>query len=147
MIPKEYRIGDTSFISLATIRGNLYTRYAKNLNIVHKGSKDLLSVIMILETDVNGGEPFFYYGENINDIGKRAHVINNSHGTCVIGSFDKNLHEGSIWNGHGAVLSFILHKSIFFTLCIMVQDFIWLKYIDDDGSGVIPKRMVGKWYN
>ena len=41
MIPKEYRIGDTCFISLATIRGNLYTRYVKNLNNLHKGSKDL----------------------------------------------------------------------------------------------------------
>ena len=48
----------------------------------------------------------------MNDIGKRAHVVNHSHGRCVIGSFDKILREGSIWTGHRYVLSFILHKSI-----------------------------------
>ena len=36
MIPKECRIGDTCFTSLANIGGNLYTRHAKNLNHVHK---------------------------------------------------------------------------------------------------------------
>ena len=55
-------------------------------------------------------EPFFYDGENINDIGKRAHVLMHSHGRCVIGSFDKILHEGSICTGHRSVILFILHK-------------------------------------
>ena len=59
MIPKECRIGDTRFTSLATIGGNLYTRHAKNLNNVHKGSKYLLSVIIILGTCVNGGGTVF----------------------------------------------------------------------------------------
>ena len=75
MIPEECRIGDTCFTSLATIGGNLYTRHPKNLNHVHKDSKDLLLVIIILGTDVNGGETVFYDGENMNDIGKRAHVL------------------------------------------------------------------------
>ena len=30
-----------------------------------------------------------------------------------MGALDKILHEGSIWNGHRAILSFILNKSIF----------------------------------
>ena len=55
MIPKECRIGDTCFTSMATIGGNLYTRHAKNLNHVQKYSKDLLSVIIILGTNINGG--------------------------------------------------------------------------------------------
>ena len=59
MIPNECRIGDTCFTSLATIVGNLKTRHPKNLNHVHKDSKDLLSVIIILGTDVHGGEPVF----------------------------------------------------------------------------------------
>ena len=59
MIPNECTIGDTCFTSLATIGGNLYTRYAKNLNHVHKDSKYLLSVIIILGTDVHGGEKVF----------------------------------------------------------------------------------------
>ena len=88
-IPKECRIGDTCQTSLATIGGNLYTRHAKSLNHVHKNSKDILSVIIILGTNVNGGETVFYDRENINDIGKRAHVLKYSHGRCVIGCFDK----------------------------------------------------------
>ena len=59
MIPKERRIGDTCFTSLETIGGNLYTRHVKNLNNVQKDSKYLLSVIIILVTDVNGGETVF----------------------------------------------------------------------------------------
>ena len=43
---------------------------------------------------------FFYDGENMNDIGKRAHVLKYSHGSCVIDSFDNILHESSICTGH-----------------------------------------------
>ena len=62
-----------------------------------------MSVIIILGTDVNVGETVFNDGENINDIVKRAYVMKNSHGRCVIGAFDKILREGSIWTGHRAV--------------------------------------------
>ena len=75
-----------------------------NLNHVHKDSKDILSVIIILGTDVNGGETVFNNGENMNDIGKQSHVLKHSYGRCVIGSFDKILHEGSIWTVHRSVL-------------------------------------------
>ena len=140
---------------MATIGGNLYTRHAKNLNYVHKDSKDLMSVIIILGTDVHGGETVFYDGENMNDIGKRAHLLKHSHGRCVIGSFDKILHKGSLWNGHRDVISFILLKSIFlhfvhngtkvYDKYISTKN--WLKIIDDDGSGVLPKILVRKWSN
>ena len=69
--------------------------------------------MIILVTDVNGGKTFFYDGDNMDDIGKRAHVLKHSHGRCIIGAFDKILHEGSIWTCHRDVLLFILHKSIF----------------------------------
>ena len=59
MIPKECRIGDTCLTSLASIGGYLYTRHLKNLNYVLKDSKDPLSVIIILGTDVNDGETIF----------------------------------------------------------------------------------------
>ena len=58
-IPKECKIGDTCFTSLATIGGNLFTRHPKNLNHIHKYSNDLLSVIINLGTDVNGCEKLF----------------------------------------------------------------------------------------
>ena len=79
-------------MSFATIGDNFYTRHPNNLNHLHRDSKYLLSVTIILGTDVNGGETVFYDGENMNDIGKRAHVLKHSHGRCVIGAFDKILH-------------------------------------------------------
>ena len=79
---------------MAIIGDNLYTRHVKNINHVHKDSKDILLVIIILGTDVNGGETVFNDGKNMNDIRKRAYVLKHSQGRCVIGSFDKNLHEG-----------------------------------------------------
>ena len=110
VIPKECIIGDTCFTSLAKIGRNLYTRHVKNLNHVHKYSKDLLSVIIILGTDLNGGKIVFYDRENMNDIGKRAYVLKHSHGRCVIGSFNKILHKGSIRTGNRGVILFILHR-------------------------------------
>ena len=58
-IPKQFRIDDTCFTSFSPIRGNLYTRHAKNLNRVHRKSKDLLSVIISLVTNVNCGKNCF----------------------------------------------------------------------------------------
>ena len=49
----------------------------------------------------------------MNDIGKISHVLKHSHVRWVFGDLDKILHKGSIWDGIRAVLSFILHKSIF----------------------------------
>ena len=74
----------------------------------------------------------------MNDIGKRAHVLKHSHGMCVIVSFNKILHEGSIWTGHRAVLSFILHKSIFLHFVYHSTRF-YEKYITSDDR---KKRMM-----
>ena len=57
-IPKQFRIGDTCFMPLSKIGGNLFTRHPKNINHVHKDSNDLLSVIIILGTNVHGGKRF-----------------------------------------------------------------------------------------
>ena len=58
-IMKECRISDTCFMSFATIGGNLYTENPKNINHVHRDSNNILSVIIILGTDVNGGKTVF----------------------------------------------------------------------------------------
>ena len=55
-IPKQCIIGDTCFTSLATIGVNLFTKHPKNLNHVHDDSNDILSVIIILGTNVHGGK-------------------------------------------------------------------------------------------
>ena len=62
----------------------------------------------------------------------------------------KNIHEGSIWNGHRAVLYFILHKSIFIYFVHYGTRFHdkyitsadRKKYIDDDGSGIPKNKML-----
>ena len=154
---------------MATIGGNLFTRHPKNLNHVHKYSNDLLSLIIILGRNVHGCKIVFYGGFNMNDIGKRAHFLKHSHARCVVGSFDKNLHEGyiwtghravlnlhegSIWNGHRAVLYFIFHKLIFLHF-VHHGTIFYGKYITSDdrnrymynyGSGIFPKK-VKKIYN
>ena len=53
---------------------------------------------------------YFFNGITMNDIGKGAHVINHSHGKCMVGAFDKMLYEGFIWTGPKAVLYFFVHK-------------------------------------
>ena len=58
-IPKKFRIGDTSFTSLATIKGNLYTRHPKNIDNFQKYINDILLVIIILVIDVHGDETVF----------------------------------------------------------------------------------------
>ena len=72
----------------------------------------------------HGGKTLFYDGVNMNDIGKREHVLKHSCGRCVVGAFDKTLYEGYIWTGHRAVLSLSSTNQYFFTLCIMVQNFM-----------------------
>ena len=72
----------------------------------------------------------------------------------MVGPFDKMLHEGYIWTGNRAVLSFILHKSIFIHFLHhgtrFYEKYITSddrrKYMDDDGSGVYPKQKVRELY-
>ena len=58
-IPKQCSIDDACFTPLATIGVSLYTREPKSLNNLQKYVNDLLSVIIILGTDVHVGETFF----------------------------------------------------------------------------------------
>ena len=92
----------------------------------------------------------FYDGENMNEIGKRAYLMEHSHGRCVIGAFDTFLYEDSIWTGHRAVILCILDKSIFLHF-VHNGTIFYDKYIssekrkqiiDDDGSGVPPHKKV-----
>ena len=63
--------------------------------------------------------------------------------------------ESSIWTGHRAVISFILHKSIFIHFLHHGTRFYYSyitsddrkKYIDDDGGVVFPKQKVRNIYN
>ena len=95
-------------------------------------------------------EKQFFNGMTMNDIGKRAHVIKHSHGRCVVGAFNKILHEGYFWNGHRALIYFILHKSILLHFLHHGTNF-YEKYIESSdrkicidyyGSIIFPKKKV-----
>ena len=73
----------------------IYSQDIQNPNCVHKGSEDLLSVIITLGTDANGGEIVFNIMTMIY-MGKITHLLNHSHVRCMVGAFDKNVHEVSI---------------------------------------------------
>ena len=45
-------------------------------------------MIIFLGTNVHGGETVFNDGENMNNIGKRAHVLKHAHGRYVFVVFD-----------------------------------------------------------
>ena len=52
----QRRIGGMCFTSIDIIGGNIYSINTKNMNHVHKYSKDLMSVIIILGTNISGGD-------------------------------------------------------------------------------------------
>ena len=102
----------------------LFTRHQRNINNVHKDGNDLMSVIILLGTYVNGGQTDFLNIMTMNEIGNRAHFLNHLHGRCVVGALDKNLHKGYIWTGYRAVLFLSYKIQYFFTLYIMIQHFM-----------------------
>ena len=69
----------------------------------------------------------------------------------IIGISEKN-NEGSIWRGTRLVISFIIKKQIFVHLFCCGDQFnnqyidltIKTKYLDDNNSGVKPKRFFTK---
>ena len=97
ILPSTCRIGETIFTSMAVIGGKLYSNHPKNLNHVHKDSKNLVHVIITLGGDISGGDNVFYYGVKTSDLGSRAHVLKNLYGRMIFGPFEKN-HEGTIWS-------------------------------------------------
>ena len=132
---------------MAVIGGKIFSNYPKNLNHVYKDSKDLISVIITLGKDISGGDTVFYDGVKISDLGSRAHILKHLHGRMIFGPFEKVFHEGTLWSGYRAVISFILTKQIFLHF-FRHGDWFYnrykhttyrLKYLDDDGYGVKPK--------
>ena len=125
----------------------MFTNQHKNLNHVHKDSKDLVSVIITLGGNISGGETLFYDGVKTSDLGSRSQVLKNLHGKMIFGPFGKKIHEGTLWRGYRAIISFILTKQIFLHL-FQHRDRVYNRYInttdkkniDDDGTGAKPKK-------
>ena len=100
------------FTSLAVIGGKLYRNHPKNLKHVHKDTKDLVSGIITLGKDISGGDNVFYDGVKPYEFGSRAHILKHLYGRMIFGPFEKVFHEGTLWSGYRAVISFILTKNI-----------------------------------
>ena len=67
------------------------------MNHVHKESKDLVSVIITMGTDISGEDTVFYIGIRDTDLGKISHVLKHVHGKIIIGPFERFFHEGYLW--------------------------------------------------
>ena len=145
ILPSTCRIGETIFTSMAVIGGILFINHHKNLNHVHKDSKYFVSVIITLGVNISVGDTLFYDGVKTYDLGNRAHVLIHLHGIMAFGPFGGEIHEGTPWRGHGAVISFILAKKNPYLSIAMEVGFITdismkqaKKYLDYDGPGVKP---------
>ena len=74
---------------MAVIGGRIFGNHHKNLNHVHKNSKDLVYVIITLGENISGGDTVFYDGVKTSDLGSRAHVLKILHGRMIFGPFEK----------------------------------------------------------
>ena len=125
---------------------------------MHKDVKDLVSFIITLGKDISGGDTVFYDGVKSSDFGGRAHILKHLHGIMVFGPFENVFHEGTLWSGYRAVISFILTKQIFLHFFCRRNQFYdrylnsvdQKRYSDDDGYGEKPKlefqRRLLKYY-
>ena len=115
-IPSKFRIGETCFTSIAVIGGKIFSNHPKNMNHFYKDTKDLVSVIITLVTNISGGDTVFYDEVKIYELGNISHVLKYLHGRIIFAPFEIVFHEGSIWRGHIAVIFFILTRQIFLQL-------------------------------
>ena len=110
----------------------------------------MASVIITVGKDISGGYTVFYYGVKTSELGSRAHILKHLHGRMIFGPFEKVLHEGTLWSGYRAVISFILTKQIFLHFFRhggrfhnrYIDTADKKTYLDDDGSGVKPNHFL-----
>ena len=60
---------------MAVIGGKLFSNHHKNMNHVHKNTKELFSVIINLGANISIGYTVSNYGVKKSDLGNRAHVL------------------------------------------------------------------------
>ena len=82
-------LAELSFIYMDIIRGKLFSNHPKNLNHVHKDSKDFVSVIITAGKNIRGGDTVFYDGVKISDLGSGAHVLQYLYKRMIFSPFEK----------------------------------------------------------
>ena len=70
--------------------GRIFSNHPKNMNLLHKDSKDLVSVIITLGKNISGGDTVFYDGVKKYDLGSTSHVLKHLHGRMIFGPFETN---------------------------------------------------------
>ena len=75
----KYRIGTTFSTSIDVIVRKLYSGHSQNINLVHKYTKDLVSVIISLGNNISGVYKVLYDRVKWINLGKRDHVLKHSH--------------------------------------------------------------------
>ena len=121
------------------------------MNPLHKGTKDLISVIITLVKYISGGDTFFYGRLKQTDLGIWAYVLKHVNGKIIM---------ISIWNMFPWMftLGMTQRTNIFCYLKKMVHLFclgyrfynqcinstIRTKYLDDNGTVVKPKELFSK---
>ena len=73
----------------------------------------MVYVIITVGKDISGGDTVFYDGVKKSELGSRAYILKYLHGIMIFGPFEKVFHEGTLWSGYRAVVSFILTKQIY----------------------------------
>ena len=113
------------------------------MNNVHKDTKDLVSVIIKMVTNISEGETVFYYGVKTTYLGNRSHALKHLHVRTICGPFERCFHERYLWRVHRSVIYFILKQEIVHFFCHgdqshyqYINSTTRTKYIHDDGTGV-----------
>ena len=72
------------FVSIASIGGKIYSNHAINMNILHKDSKYMVTVIITLGTSISAVETLFYDELKQTDLEKRARVLKHLYGRIIM---------------------------------------------------------------
>ena len=152
-ILSKFRIGATCFTSIAIIGVKLFRNYPKNMNRIHKETKDLLYFVRYLGIIISGGATVFYDGVKKSDLGNRAHILKYLHGRMIFGSFEKCFIKILFWRGTRAVIFITITKQIFMHFYCHGDRFynqysnktIKTKYIENGVSRVKPKHLSKNW--
>ena len=72
--------------SISSIRELIYSNSPKNMNNIHKDSKDLVSVTISLGKSISQGGKVLYYGLKQTKLGGKDHVLIHLHGRKKYGS-------------------------------------------------------------
>ena len=75
---------------MAFIGSRIFSNHHKNLNYVHKDSKDLVSGIITMGKYISGRDNVFNYEVKTSDMGSRAHILKDLHRRIIFGPFGKN---------------------------------------------------------